>query len=410
MPMKNIRDTRDEKNLYYILSNESLANRVPCYEDAAVIICLYYEDSMEKYSGYTDNIPENVPVYIVSSNKELYEPILEYIKKNKNRKIELIKKKNRGRDISALLVAGREVCLKYKYICFVHDKRKKEEVPDSEFDLWIENLWGNSLGGQIYIQNVLSLLETNGKLGVLAPPEPIGTYINAWYINAWGEKNFILAKQLAAELNLECDLDIDKSPITFGTVFWAKSAALRKLFEKEWKYEDFDDEPLGRETISHAIERILGYVAQDAGYDTGTVMNTTYAGKLLSYTQQRFFPMYQLLVNDYCIYDIDFFLNKQKFIYDFCNRNKRIYLYGAGKVGKGCLHFLRAGGFEPAGFIVTRNARKDKQIEGLFVEELVFVKDITDVGIIITVGKQMVDEIEQVLKSRDVRNYIKYIE
>ena len=108
--MKNIRDIRDEKNLYYIISKESSVRSEPCYEDTAVIICLYYGDSMEKYSGYIDNIPENIHVYIISSNEELYEPILEYIKKNKNRKIELIKKKNRGRDISALLVAGREVC------------------------------------------------------------------------------------------------------------------------------------------------------------------------------------------------------------------------------------------------------------------------------------------------------------
>lgn len=408
--MKNVREIRDEKNLYYIMSEESLTGSVSCYKDTAVIICLYYEDSMEKYSGYIDNIPEDIHVYIISSNKELYEPILEYIEKNKNRKIELVKKKNRGRDISALLVAGREICLKYKYICFVHDKHKKEEVPDSEFDLWIENLWGNSLGGQIYIQNVLNCLEMNEELGVLAPPEPIGTYINAWYINAWGDKTFVLAEQLAKELNLKCDLDIDKSPITFGTVFWAKSIALRKLFKKEWKYEDFDDEPLGRETISHAIERIIGYVAQDAGYDTGTLMNTTYAGKMLSYTQQRFFPMYQLLVKDYCINDIDFFLNKQKCIYDFCKKNKKVYLYGAGKIGKCCLHFLRAGGVEPTGFVVTGNNQKYERIEGLLVEELASVKDVEEIGFIIAVGRRLADEIEENLKFRRVENYIRYLE
>lgn len=407
--MKNVREIRDEKNLYYIISGESLTGSVYCYEDTAIMIYLYYEDSMEKYSGYIDNIPENIHVYIISSNEELYEPILEYIKKNKNRKIELIKKKNRGRDISALLVAGREVCLKYKYICFVHDKRKKEGVPDSEFDLWIENLWGNSLGGEAYIRNVLSLLEINDEIGVLAPPEPLGIYIKAWYVNSWGENNFVLANQLAKELNLECNLDIDKSPITFGTVFWAKSIALRKLFEKEWKYEDFDDEPLGEETISHAIERIIGYVAQDAGYDTGTLMNTTYAGKMLSYTQQRFLPMYQLLVKDYCINDIDFFLNKQKYIYDFCKKNKKVYLYGAGKIGRGCLHFLRAGGFEPTGFIVTKKNQKDERIEGLFVEELESVEDIAEIGIIVTVGRKLADEVEENLKLRKIENYIKYL-
>lgn len=408
--MKNIRDIRDEKNLYFIMPKNILIGEVSCYEHVAVIVFLYYEDSLEKYSCYIDNIPKKIHVYIVSGNRNLYEPIAEYIKKNRNRKIELVRKRNRGRDISALLVACRKICLEYKYICFVHDKRKKEGVPDSEFDMWIDNLWGNSLGGKAYIQNILNLLETKEEIGVLAPPEPIGTYINAWYINMWGERNFELAKQLAEELNLDCDLDINKPPVTFGTVFWAKSDALRKLFEREWKYEDFDEEPLGAETISHAIERIIGYVAQDAGYDTGTVMNTTYTGKLLSYIQKRFFPAYQLIMNDYCIYDMDFFLNQQKIIYDFCKKNKRIYLYGAGKIGRGCLHFLRAGGFEPMGFIVTRASQKDEKVEGLTVEELASVKTPSDIGIIITVGRQIVNEIEQILESGNIKNYIKYLE
>ena len=333
--MKNIRDIRDEENLYYIIPERLESGESPDYEQAAIVVCLYYEDSMDKYTIYIDHIPKAIHVYIVSSNEKLYEPITAYIKRNKTRKIELVKKENRGRDISALLVACREICQKYKYICFVHDKRKKAEVPDSEFDMWIENLWGNTLGGEAYIKNVLNLLETNRKIGVLAPPEPIGTHINAWYINMWGKTNFILAKQLSMELGLKCDLDIDKPPITYGTVFWARSEALRKLFEKKWKYEDFDEEPLGAETISHAIERIFGYVAQDVGFDTGTVMSTAYAGRMLSYVQKRFSLMYRLIGDEFCIYNIDFFLNKSIDIYDFCKKNKRIYLYGAGKIGKG---------------------------------------------------------------------------
>lgn len=35
-----------------------------------------------------------------------------------------ILKNNRGRDISALLVAGREFFTEYDYVCFIHDKRK----------------------------------------------------------------------------------------------------------------------------------------------------------------------------------------------------------------------------------------------------------------------------------------------
>lgn len=408
--MKNIRDIRHDKNLYFILPEDVEISRISCYEDVAVIVYLYYEDSLEKYLPYVDKIPEKISIYIVSSNEELCQPTLEYIHLNKNKKIKLIRKKNRGRDISALLVACREICMEHKYFCFVHDKKKKEIVPAADFDLWIENLWGNSLAGEKYISNVLNIFETNNKIGILAPPEPIGTYMNAWYTNnSWGKINFKLACQLAKELQLNCDLDIQKSPITLGTVFWARSDALKKLFEKEWKYEDFDDEPLGEETISHAIERIFGYVAQDAGYDTGTVMRSTYGERLLSYTQENFTYIYQMFRNDYGLCNVKEFFKKRNDIYEFCTKNKNVYLYGAGIVGKRCLHLLRSGGYEPAGFIITKANCINQQIEGIAVKSLEDMSNIEDAGVIIAVGKKLEMDLEKNLILKNMKNYIKYL-
>ena len=71
---------------------------------------------------------------------------------------------------------------------------------------------------------------------------------------------------------------------------------------------------------------------------------------------------------------------------------------------------MRAGGYEPTGFFVTQICLKDEKIEGLSVEEFGAVKDITDIGIIITVGKQAMDEVEQLVISRNVEKYIKYLE
>lgn len=48
------------------------------------------------------------------------------------------------------------------------------------------------------------------------------------------------------------------------------------------------DEPLPYDgTISHAIERIVGFVALDAGYKVGTIMNCQYAAKLNGIMQQK---------------------------------------------------------------------------------------------------------------------------
>jgi lipopolysaccharide biosynthesis protein len=58
-----------------------------------------------------------------------------------------------------------------------------------------------------------------------------------------------------------------------GSYFWFRSAALAKLFKAGLDYTDFPEEPLPEDgSISHALERIYPFVAQDAGYYTAVVM------------------------------------------------------------------------------------------------------------------------------------------
>lgn len=409
MLMDNVRDIRKMKNLYFVLSDKIADNHTSSDVRTAIIMFLYYEESLDEYLSYVDKIPSFIDIYIVSNNDRLYINIGQLIKKKKN-KIKFINSDNRGRDVSALLVACKGIALSYEYICFVHDKKRKDYISEEDFNLWIENLWGNTIGSKNYILNVLNILDTNKKIGLLVPPEPIGKYLSAWYDNAWAG-DFDLAKQLIEEMDLKCDLDFDKSPITLGTAFWAKNVALKKLFEKNWEYEDFDEEPLKDDgTISHAIERILGYVAQDAGYDTGTVMNTSYAEKLLCISQEYISATYHLLKKTYNISGSGVFLKKKDLICKFCKENAQTYLYGAGKVGKGCLQLLRAEGCEPTGYIVTDSSECVYRVEGLPVRTIDEIDNIEEIGIIITVSAKFLEDIEMNLRRRGIKNYIKYVD
>ena len=90
---------------------------------------------------------------------------------------------------------------------------------------------------------------------------------------------------------------------------------------------------------------------------------------------------------------------------------ERVYLYGAGKIGKCCLHLLRAGGFEPKGYIVSYlNSNHRKEMEVLSIDLLENINDVEKIGIIITVDINLQSEIENNLKSKGLMNYIKYIE
>jgi rhamnosyltransferase len=52
-----------------------------------------------------------------------------------------------------------------------------------------------------------------------------------------------------------------------GTMFWYRPAALKPLFELRLLPDDIPQEPLPEETILHAIERMLVYIAWNEGYD-----------------------------------------------------------------------------------------------------------------------------------------------
>lgn len=406
--MYNVYDIRKDRNLYFVLSDRAVDESALVNKTTAVMMFLYYEESLQFYLSYIDEIPAFIDIYFVSSNEKLYLKVKEFVEN----KIVFVKSKNRGRDVSALLVACKDIALNYEYICFIHDKKRKDYLPEKDFNLWIENLWGNLLGSKNYILNILNVLDTNKELGLLTPPEPIGDRLSTWYDkdNAWGE-NGRITRQLAENLDLKCDIDLMKPPITFGTAFWAKSDALKKLLEKNWTYEDFDEEPLKDDgTISHAIERVLGYVAQDAGYNTGTVMNASYAEKLICITQEFLSETYHILKTTYGISPLKNLIKKKEELCSFCKENTHVYLYGAGKNGKRCLQLLRIEGYEPEGYIVSEKRECNLVEENLPVKTIDEIDCIDRIGIIITVGMKFQKEVEGTLKLRGIKNYVKYID
>lgn len=412
--MENVRNIRKENNMYYILPEHSVENErihiLP--SEIAVIAHLYYIDTLEVYFDYFEKIPTDIIIYIVSSNPIVWERVRIYSEQKSN--IVLLEKKNRGRDISALLVAGREIVLNYKYVCFVHDKKEKNEIAKRDTDLWIRNLWDNTLKSAEYIQNVLNVFSQNPNIGLLVPPEPMGEYFNTWYMNnAWG-MNYENTKQLADELGLNCNLDERLAPITIGTAFWCKVDALKKLFEKKWNYEDFDEEPLANDgTLSHAIERIFAYVAQDAGYDTGIVMATSFAARQINFLQESMTVAGCLLKKEFGIkniHELNNFEKRKEGVLEFCKKNKSIYLYGAGEIGKRCLQVVRVIGYRPDGFIVSKSVLENDEVEGIPVKEWDEIENTQDIGVIVTVGRQFKKEVISELEKKGFHNYIVYIE
>lgn len=404
--MENIYDIRNDKKLLFILEDNKSFNKSLCEEQfVAIVVNLYYIDTVHKYMKYINCISNDIDIFIFSSKEE----VLKEVKRLKQRELYLISKNNRGRDISALLVSFKEYYPKYKYICFLHDKKYNHEQWENDSKIWEDNLWKNMINSNEYINNILQIFNNNEQIGLLVPPEPIGEYYNAWYADTW-YNNFENVKNLGKILNLKCDISKEKRCITLGTVFWAKGISLKRLFDREWTYEDFPNEPMAIDgTLNHAIERIIGYVAQDAGYDTGTVMNKDYAEWLLLYVQDNMQAMQKKMEKNLGIntrHQLIFYDEQEQKIKKFCENNSKIYIYGAGKYGRCILQIMKNLGYLPKGFVVGNGRRCQSRIGDINLYELGDIINESEFGIIISVDYNLQDEVEETLRNNGITNFI----
>lgn len=283
-------------------------------------------------------------------------------------------------------------------------------IKKKDTELWIENLWENTVKNEYYIKKIIYKLNQDDDIGVLVPPLPIGEHFCTWYGYAW-HNSFVATKELATKLKLKSDLDKSKPPITIGTVLWFKSKALEKLFAYPWEYIDFDDEQLKNSNyLSYAIERIFAYVAQDAGYLTGEIMTAAYAEKQSLFLQYSlteifrnmnpYFPFPTLRSVGNLKERLTNLLNYANYAKD---KKKKLLLYGAGEQGRFCLGYLRKNGVIPEAFVVSFMTKEVENIDNLSVIKFNDIENIDEYGIIVTVAdKKTQNEIINLLLKKGV--------
>lgn len=403
--MENVFDIKRDNNLNFILPKEVQIGELSTKTlstKALIIIHLHYLETVENYIKWIEVIPAYADIIITVSDDRLEQLLQERNFKGKDH-CRIFHKQNRGRDISSFLVTCRKEILKYEYVCFLHDKKAKSESMKEDVEKWIYSLWENSIASTTYINNIILTFLKNPELGVLVPPLLISERHSSGFENAWSV-NFDLMTHFAQRLELNCNLDKDKPPITIGTVFWARVDALRKLFEVKWQYDDFDEEPLkGDGTLSHVIERCFAYVAQDAGYETGWVMTDLYAGERMHYVEAALQQAFELLEHSLGIRNIlnlICFKENAKRIQDFCRDKDNIYIYGAGTRGKRCLLFTDYLAIKVKAFLVTDKTENGNTLRG---NPIIAFEDenITDnSGIIVAVNQKYQQQVVQQINKK----------
>jgi rhamnosyltransferase len=153
----------------------------------------------------------------------------------------------------------------------------------------------NLLNTRGYVQNVLDMFHDNPSVGVAIPPIfhiSYPTMGHSWFVNK------PRAEETARLLNIDVKFD-DTTPVAaYGTMFWFRPRALRKMFEHKWKWEEFNAEPDHIDGgLAHVLERLITYSAQDAGFTTQHIMcahQVAHNYSMLEFKMQRLVGMLPL--------------------------------------------------------------------------------------------------------------------
>lgn len=224
----------------------------------AVVCHLYYNDILEELKNYLQNIPYAFSLFITTDTIEKVSDIKTYFSSWNQGRVEVRVVENRGRDIAPKFLTWPEVYNKYEYFLHIHSKKSVHETVLSD---WRKNLFDNLLGSEEIVKSVKNAFQSDQKPGIIAPQH----FQKIRDIVGWGcdfEIAYAFAKKLGIPIALNDSLDFPS-----GSMFWARSAAIRPLLESGIKISDFPVEcGQNDSTLQHAIERLYFFICEQAGF------------------------------------------------------------------------------------------------------------------------------------------------
>jgi len=256
---------RQNLGLNYILDSERSGQLINPRRKTALLCYVYYPENIEACLSYAGNAAGTADLYFASSREDTLEAAKKYLDDSAFSSVRFIKKRNKGRDVSAYLIDCASLFDSYDYLCFIHDKKS----PHLDSRLMTQNFFrmciGRMLCSRSYVTNILNLFESHPRLGLaVMPPLCFGQFYVSDFRMSDGNHEHMLELMRMLDLNVP----FDSSPVApYGDMFWCRTAAFRKLFSRSWTYDDLPDEPVPPDgTLLHAIERIHPLAAQASGF------------------------------------------------------------------------------------------------------------------------------------------------
>jgi lipopolysaccharide biosynthesis protein len=224
----------------------------------AVICHMFYPEMLDEFQRCFLNIPLSFDLFLTTDLEDKKSAIEKAFLRWDKGKIEVRLAPNRGRDIAPLLITCRDLYDQYEFFLHLHTKKTPHYQPLSN---WGPYLLQTLLGSEKIVESVFECFHVDPKLGMIAPQhiEQIRPHLG------WGW-NFESAKKAARRMGIKISLD-RRLDFPSGSMFWARSAALKPLLDCNFSLDEFPNETGQIDgTMSHVIERLFFFSCERAGY------------------------------------------------------------------------------------------------------------------------------------------------
>jgi len=230
----------------------------------AVHLHVFYVDLLAEFLHAFESFHFSYDLFITTDSEKKKNEILDILE-GKQAKAEVLVTGNVGRDVLPMLKLKRHLS-QYDYIGHFHTKKSKEA------DYWAGESWRKELINMLVhpADQIVSQLGQDDRLGLVIADIPSFFRFNRIVV-AWNEA------LISPEMNklwerMNCQKEVDFKQMntfvmSYGTFVWFKYDALSPLFDLNLTEEDVPSEPLPQNSILHAIERLLVYIAWDKQYD-----------------------------------------------------------------------------------------------------------------------------------------------
>ena len=237
-------------------------SRVPVVQPAgiAVVLHCHFPELLDELIERVSLIPEPFDLYITNSSGAPIAP--QRLRASGARHAEVLTVDNHGRDIWPLVqLVNAGILDPYPLVLKVHTKksawREAHEALEGSGENWRASLIDSLLGSQNDVSQIIAAMRADPDLAVVTADGSIAGPEH------WGG-DLGLVRGIFQRLSMPLDPDSLRFPA--GSMYWIRGFVLQALRAFRLEHTDFEPEAGQVDgTCAHAIERMVGLLADEAG-------------------------------------------------------------------------------------------------------------------------------------------------